>query len=155
MSLSVGGGPGGGTRRAGHPVWVEQPSVAGGEGQQRTAPAGRHVWSISNKQGKLIPGPSALLMGVSTTLQLEPGAAVQGLAVREGGSAQRRRWRGNRQGCLAPKEREVGAQAGELAQPGGKGQQPCPGGGQQSLRAQPPLAGGAPWDTQRLSCPQG
>lgn len=94
-------------------------------------------------------------MGVSTTLQLEPGAAVQGLALQEGGSAQRRRWRGNRQGCLAPKEREVGAQAGELAQPRGKGQQPCPGGGQQSLRAQPPLAGGAPWDTQRLSCPQG
>lgn len=44
-----GGGPTRGTRRAGHTVWVEQPSVAGGEGQQKTAPAGRRGRSISSK----------------------------------------------------------------------------------------------------------
>lgn len=55
--------------------------------QQGTAPAGRHSWSISNKLGKLIPGPGALPLGVNTTLQLEPGAAVRSLrscALREG-----------------------------------------------------------------------
>lgn len=55
--------------------------------QQGTALAGWHSRSISDKLGKLIPGPGALPLGVNTTLQLEPGAAVRSLrswALREG-----------------------------------------------------------------------
>jgi len=155
MLLSAGVPPGhGGDGRA---VWVGQPSIAGGEGQQRTAPAGRHGRSISSKQGKLIPGPSTLLRAVNTALQPDrapllrasgAGHCRRGLSTAQAGSG-----RGTRRAAWLPREGEVGAQAEELAERGRQGQQLCSCGDEQSLgTAQPPLAGEAHWDAQQLGC---
>lgn len=111
-------------------------SIADREGQQRTALARRHGQSISGKQGKLIPGPSALLMGVNTILQLEAGAAtlsLWGWPLWEGAQHSTGSSRGTGRTWL-PKEREVGAKAGELPEFGRQGQQPCSHGVSRALR---------------------
>lgn len=140
MSLSAGGSCWG-MGRAGHAVWVKQPSVAGGEGQRR--PAGRHSQSISSKQGKLIPGPRMLLLGANTTLQLEPDAAAQSLQswALQGRDQHRQGGRGSTTGTtsLLLIKREGDAQTGKLPDLGRQEQQLCSGGGMQSMEtAQPP-----------------
>lgn len=103
-------------------------------GQLRTAPLGQHSQSISSKQGKLIHGPSTLLMGVNTTLQLQPCTAVESL------------WGWALQAA-------AGVQAELLC---------CPSpatvdGSEQSLWTShsptAPLSGNAPWDVQQMGCP--
>lgn len=116
----------------GHAVGVEEPSVAGGEGQHGTAPVGRHSQSMSSKQGKLIPGPSTLLMGVQTTPQLEPGTAVRasraghcgkGLNTAQAG----RQWQGYRQSFLAAQGEGGGCPGWGAARTwGGRGSSPAP-----------------------------
>lgn len=127
--------------RAGHAVWVKQPSVAEGKGS-----GGQPRWhsqSISSKQGKLIPGPRMLLLGANTTLQLEPDTAFQSLwswalqdrdQHRQAGSG-----RGTGRTSLLPVKREVDAQSGKLPDLGRQEQKLYSGGGKQSMgTAQPP-----------------